>query len=90
MKINLVDILRRNIPVCITKRCVINFIVVFVARSGVSLVIRLPLLYQGMLVGFNRFNQGLGIRGEIIVPARRLELKHDATEVELTSTVRFL
>ena len=50
MKINLVDILQRNIPVCITKRCVINFIVVFVARSGVSLVIRLPLLYQGMLV----------------------------------------
>ena len=34
--------------------------------------------------------QGVGIRGEIIVPARRLELKHDATEVELTSTVRFL
>ena len=33
--------------------------------------------------------QGGGIRGEIIVPARRLELKHDATEVELTSTVRF-
>ena len=35
-------------------------------------------------------NQGGGIRGDIIVPARRLELKHDATEVELTSTVRFL
>ena len=34
-------------------------------------------------------DQGVGMRGEIIVPARRLELKHDATEVELTSTVRF-
>ena len=34
--------------------------------------------------------QGGGIRGEIIVQARRLELKHDATEVKLTSTVRFL
>ena len=33
--------------------------------------------------------QGGGVRGEIIVLARRLELKHDATEVELTSTVRF-
>ena len=33
--------------------------------------------------------QGVGIRGEIIVRERRLELKHDATEVELTSTVRF-
>ena len=32
---------------------------------------------------------GRGIRGEIIVLARRLELKHDATEVEITSTVRF-
>ena len=34
-------------------------------------------------------SQGVGIRGEIVVLARRLELKHDATEVELTSTVRF-
>ena len=33
--------------------------------------------------------QGGGIRGEIIVLARRLELKHDATEVELPSTVSF-
>ena len=36
------------------------------------------------------WKQGGGIRGEIIVPERRLELKHDATGVELTSTVRFL
>ena len=40
--------------------------------------------------GKDWFLKGVGIRGEIIVPARRLELKHDATEVELTSTVRFL
>ena len=33
--------------------------------------------------------QGGGIRGEIIVLTRRLELKHDAIEIELTSTVRF-
>ena len=28
-------------------------------------------------------NEGGGIRGDIIVLARRLDLKHDATEVEL-------